>query len=75
MAYRVSYERPIAVSARARRRLMAPCTERYRTEHEALGRARQLLDAEDHHRVSVCDKSGNVLHGVRLQLRLGYADD
>jgi hypothetical protein len=32
--------------------------------------ARQLLDDGDHHTVSLCDSSGNVLTGIRLQLRL-----
>jgi hypothetical protein len=48
-------------------------TEYFRTEYEALQRARQLLEDGDHHAVSLCDSSGGVLAGIRLQLRLGAA--
>jgi hypothetical protein len=42
-------------------------TEYFRTEYEALQRARQLLEDGDHHAVSLCDSSGSVLAGIRLQ--------
>jgi len=48
-------------------------TEYFRTEYEALQRARQLLEDGDHHAVSLCDSSGSVLAGIRLQLKLGAA--
>ena len=47
-------------------------TETYRTEGEALTRAFRLLDEGRHHAVSLCDSSGNVVCGVRLQLKLGF---
>jgi hypothetical protein len=46
-------------------------TEYFRTEYEALKRARQLLEDGDHHAVSLCDSAGGVLAGIRLQLKLG----
>jgi len=48
-------------------------TEYYPTEHEALHRARELLEAADHEGVAIADDAGNVLGGFRLQLKLGYA--
>jgi len=45
--------------------------EEYAREHDALDRARELLESGEHHRLAVADGEGNVLHGVRLQLRLG----
>jgi len=35
----------------------------------------RLLDEGTHHAISVCDTSGNVLCGVRLQLKLGLATE
>jgi hypothetical protein len=49
--------------------------EEFSTEYEALGRARELLEDGDHGGVSVRDSSGNVLCGVRLQLKLGFFDE
>ena len=46
--------------------------EEFSTEYEAFGRARELLEDGDHGGVSVRDSSGNVLCGVRLQLKLGF---
>jgi len=46
-------------------------TEYFRTEHEALKRARELIEGGDHHAVSLCDNSGRVMAGIRLQLKLG----
>jgi hypothetical protein len=46
-------------------------TEYFRTEYEALQRARQLLDDGDHHAVTLCDSSGSILAGILLQLKLG----
>jgi hypothetical protein len=51
-------------------------TELYSQEHQALGRARELLETGEHHNVTVDDGRGDVLHGVRLQLKLGgFAGD
>jgi len=46
-------------------------TEEFTHEHQALGRARELIEAGEHHSVAVDDGAGNVLCGVRLQWRLG----
>ena len=49
--------------------------EVYPTEPEALGRARELLDAGEHDGVAVRDSAGNTLCGIRLQLKLGFRVD
>lgn len=49
--------------------------ERFSTEHEALNRARQLLEEDETTAVAICDAEGNQLAGVRLQLKLGYYCD
>jgi hypothetical protein len=46
--------------------------EEFSTEYEAFGRARELLENGDHGGVSARDSSGNVLCGVRLQLKFGF---
>ncbi len=47
--------------------------ERFSTEHEALNRARQLIEQDDSAAVAIGDATGNLLlGGVRLQLKLGY---
>ena len=48
-------------------------TERFGTQHEALHRARELVESGVHHSASMCDAdSGDAaIAGVRLQLRLG----
>ena len=71
MTYRISYEDGVAAAADAGYLEVVTRTEYFRTEHEAFQRARQLIEDGDHHAVSVCDSSGRVLAGVRLQLRLG----
>jgi hypothetical protein len=63
MTYRIIYSETPTVPATS--------TEEFLREHEALGRARELLEAGEHHCVAVDDGSGNTLHGVRLQLKLG----
>jgi hypothetical protein len=50
-------------------------SERFSTEHEALNRAREILGQDERHTVAICDASGNVLGGVRLQLKLGFCGD
>jgi len=47
--------------------------EEFSTEYEAFGRARELLEDGDYGGVSVRDSSGNVLCGVRLQLKLVFS--
>lgn len=46
-------------------------SEEFAHEHQALGRARELIEAGEHHNVALDDGSGNMLCGVRLQWRLG----
>jgi len=71
MTYRISYDEGLAAAADAAYLEVMTRTEYFRTEYEALNRARQLLEDGDHHAVSLCDNSGSVLAGIRLQLRLG----
>jgi hypothetical protein len=49
------------------------CSERFSTEHEALRRARELLDSDARTVVAIHDAAGNLLSGVRLHLRLRYS--
>ncbi|MBV9017955.1 MAG: hypothetical protein JO058_20080 [Alphaproteobacteria bacterium] len=44
----------------------------FETEHEALNRARDLIERGEVHAVAVFDDCGNMLGGVRLQLKLGF---
>ena len=70
MTYRISYEdgwAPLSGGPGGG----AECTEYFRTEHEALYRARELIDSGIHHGVAVYDDDGNALVGVRLELKLG----
>ena len=72
MTYRISYDdgpsgTPMDGGEAETRRI-----EEYRTEGEALGRVRELLEAGERDGISVRDSSGNVLCGVRLQLKLGF---
>jgi hypothetical protein len=71
MTYRISYDDGLAAMAGARGHERVARTEYFRTEDEALQRARQLLEEEDHHAVCLYDGTGSVLAGIRLQLRLG----
>jgi hypothetical protein len=75
MTYRISYD---AIHASSRGRAAADDVARieyYRTEHEALNRARELLETSEHQAVSMADSAGNVLGGFRLQLKLGYTGE
>jgi len=67
MTYRIIYNEPPAPRT-ARRTVW---TEEFPTEHQALGRAGELLETGEHHGVAVRDHSGNELCGVRLQWKLG----
>ena len=71
MSYRISYDDAIPLSIRKWRDQDGAYTETFETEQEALNRARELLDDGDVHAVAVCDDSGSVLGGIRLQLKLG----
>jgi hypothetical protein len=71
MTYRISYDHGLAASTGARDHEGLTRTEYFRTEYEALNRARQLLDDGDHYAVSLCDGSGRVVAGILLQLKLG----
>jgi hypothetical protein len=73
MTYRISYDDGLTASTGARGHEGVTRTEYFPSEYEALNRARQLLEEGDHHAVSLCDSSGSVLAGIRLQLRLGAA--
>jgi len=72
MTYRISYDDTVPVSIKKWRNEDNARTETFDTEHEALNRARELLDDADCRAVSVCDDRGTVLGGIRLQLRLGF---
>jgi hypothetical protein len=72
MSYRVSYDVGLETAPQDGREVVAVEVEEFSTEYEAFSRARELLEDGDHGRVSVRDVSGNVLCGVRLQLKLGF---
>ena len=70
MAYRISYEDGSAITIGTQGYGGVTRSEYFRTEFEALKRARQLLDDGDHHAVAVHDGSGRTLTGILLQLKL-----
>ena len=70
MSYRIIYNELAARRAQTERRNRV-WTEEFANEHQALGRARELLETGEHHGVAVRDQRGNELFGVRLQWRLG----
>jgi hypothetical protein len=72
MTYCVFYDLMMVLHAAGTRWEDASRIEYFLTEREALKRARELLDAGDHDGVAVCDGSGAVIAGVRLQLKLGF---
>jgi hypothetical protein len=72
MTYRISYSDGSAGALIGESEAETRLIEEYRTEAEALRRARELLEAGEHDAISVRDSSGNVLYGVCLQLRLGF---
>jgi hypothetical protein len=47
-------------------------SEQFSTEHEALQRARELLEEDCATAVAIHDAAGNRLSGLPLQLKLGY---
>lgn len=72
MAYRISYDDNATISDKNWRNEDPPGMETFETEQEALSRARELLEEGDCHAVAVCDDAGEVLGGIRLQLKLGF---
>jgi hypothetical protein len=72
MAYRISYDEKIPVCVDNWRDEDAPRTEFFETEQEALQRARELIEEGNWHAVAVSDDSGEVLGGIRLQLKLVF---
>jgi hypothetical protein len=75
MNYRISYDDGTPISVKKWRDQDIARTEEFRTEHEALSRARELLDGGDCQTVVLSDSSGGTLSGVRLQLKLGYSEN
>ena len=75
MSYSISYNDGLADITKERREQGLTRIEMFLTEDEALNRAFRLLDEGTHHAISVCDSSGNVLCGVRLQLKLGFSSE
>ena len=73
MTYSISYDNGWPSATKENRGEGLIRKETFLTEHEALKRASRLLDDGTHHAISVSDSSGNVLCGVRLQLKLGFA--
>jgi hypothetical protein len=72
MVYRVFYDIGLKTAPEYGQEVDAVAVEEFSTEYEAFSRARELLEDGNHGRVSVRDGSGNVLCGVRLQLKLGF---
>ncbi len=72
MTYRVCYGDPAAVTRRDAHLDDRIRSERFSTEHEALNRARELMEQEADVAVAVHDGTGNQLCGLRLQLKLGF---
>jgi hypothetical protein len=64
MSYRIMYSETPETRGQGR-------IEEFPAEHEALERARELLETGEHHGVALRDHRGNELYGVRLQLKLG----
>jgi len=75
MTYRVFHGDALAMSSRDRHLDDRVQVERFSTEHEALNRARELFEQDETTAVAICDAAGNLLSGVRLQLKLGYYCD
>jgi hypothetical protein len=72
MTYRVCYGDPAIVTRHDAHLDGRVRSERFSTEHEALRRARELVEQEAGIAVAVHDGAGNQLCGLRLQLRLGF---
>jgi len=76
MTYRISYDDGLATTPDGGYLEGVTRTEYFRTEPEALKRARELIESGEHQSVSLYDNAGEVLAGIRLQLKLGlcFAD-
>ena len=72
MAYRIFYGDASAIARPDRHLDGRVRVERFSTEHEALNRARELIEADAGTAIAICDTTGNTLTGVRLELKLGY---
>ena len=72
MAFRIYYGDVVAVASRDVHLDERVRSERFSSEHEALQRARELLEQDAGTAVAIHDSSGNRLSGLRLQLKLGY---
>ena len=75
MTYRVMYG-DLAVPASGDTTAAILYSERFSTEHEALRRAREILEEDERRTIAICDAGGNILlGGVCLQLKLGFSGD
>jgi hypothetical protein len=72
MNYRISYYDTTLLSLKKWRDQDGERTETFATEHEALRRARELLEEGEVHGIVVTDDCGTALGGIRLQLKLGF---
>lgn len=76
MTYRVYYGDALAMATgRDLHQQDGVRSERFSTEHEALCRARELVEGDARTVVAIQDATGNHISGVCLHLRLGYACD
>lgn len=71
MSYRIIYSETLLCGDEIASAEDMAASEEFATEHQALSRARELLETGEHHGVAVRDDRGNELCGVRLQLKLG----
>ena len=71
MTYQLFYGDALAMASRDRHLDARVGYERFSTEHEALARARELVAEDEARVVAIRDTAGNLLSGVRLQLKLG----
>lgn len=69
MSYRISYYDMMPSSLRNQD---GARTETFATEHEALRRARELLEDDEAQGIVITDDRGTALGGIRLQLKLGF---
>ena len=73
MSYRISYSDTIAPALKKSRSEESERVEIFASEHEAMKRARDLLEAGEVHGVRIVNDCGSVLAGFRLQLKLGFS--
>jgi hypothetical protein len=72
MTYQLFYGDALAMANHDRHLDVRVCREQFSTEHEALTRARELVAEDAAVAVAIRDGGGNLLSGVRLQLKLGF---